>query len=837
MTLTTVLKDLLEIEDKRDTLTRIERIPARPAEWGSWPASLRPEIREALEQKGIEKLYSHQSEAVQAALAQKNLVIVTPTASGKTLCYNLPMIQAVLEVPNSRGLYLFPTKALAQDQMAELQDVCRRLAGVNLNLGAFTYDGDTPADARRAVRSKAHVVITNPDMLHTGVLPHHTKWSRFFGNLKYVVVDELHTYRGVFGSHLANVFRRLRRICQFHGSDPVFICCSATIANPQELAESLLEAEVQAITESGAPQGEKTFLFYNPPMLNKELGIRRSYVTSARRLAGKFIEQGHKTILFTGSRLNVEVLTRYLKDKFERTEAEEGRIRGYRGGYLPGLRREIESGLRQGKVLAVVSTNALELGIDVGGLDVAILAGYPGTVASTWQQAGRAGRRQTSSVVVMIARSDPLDQFLMQHPEYFFESSPEHARINPDNPAILLSHVKCAAFELPLEKGERLGRANIDEMARYLVEKQVVHESGDQLHWAQEVYPADHISLRSSGPENFVIMDLDRDNKVIAEVDWNAARSTVYEDAIYMCEAKTYNVKRLDYAQRRAYVQAVEVDYYTDAITSTAVKVLDSFQRESIPDEEVGGPGGGASAPPGIIEVGGPGGVGVVREHGEVHVAWRVSGFKKIKFYSRENVGYGQVHLPDHEMHTTSFWLTFREEFFQALKLGRADSLEGVVGLAHCLHHLAPLYLMCDSRDLDHCVGERSGRWFVRPEASSQGRYEFALVPTEESDTQGENWLRIGVHEGAKLDELSTEVLGRFDPTLYLYDSIPGGMGLASQLYDLFPDLLEQACQMLENCPCEEGCPSCVGPPLEVGSRARACALAIARSLQVLTRA
>jgi len=812
MTLTTVLENLLEIEGKRDTLTRIERIPAKSAIWGPWPEILRPELKEALQQKGIERLYSHQSQAIEAAVSGKNLVIVTPTASGKTLCYNLPMIQSVLEDPNSRGLYLFPTKALAQDQMAELQDVCKRLEGVNLNLGAFTYDGDTPADARRAVRSKAHVVITNPDMLHTGVLPHHTKWSRFFGNLRYVVVDELHTYRGVFGSHLANVFRRLRRICQFHGSNPVFICCSATIANPQQLAESLLESEVHAITESGAPQGEKTFLFYNPPMLNKELGIRRSYVTSARRLAGKFIEKGHKTILFTGSRLNVEVLTRYLKDKFERTEADEGLIRGYRGGYLPGLRREIESGLRQGKVLAVVSTNALELGIDVGGLDVAILAGYPGTVASTWQQAGRAGRRQTHSVVVMVARSDPLDQFLMQHPEYFFESSPEHARINPDNPAILLSHVKCAAFELPLERGELLGRANIDEIARYLVEKQVVHESGDQLHWAQEVYPADHISLRSSGPENFVIMDMDQNNRVIAEVDWNSARSTVYEDAIYMCEAKTYNVKRLEYAQRRAYVKAVEVDYYTDAITSTAVKVLDSFQRQSLPEEER-----------------------VVREHGEVHVAWRVSGFKKIKFYSRENVGYGQVHLPDHEMHTTSFWLTFREEFFHDLKLGRADSLEGVVGLAHCLHHLAPLYLMCDGRDIDHCVGERSGKWFVRPEASSQGRYEFALVPTDETDTGGENWLRIGADEGAKLDELPIEVLGRFDPTLYLYDSIPGGMGLASQLYDLFPQLLEQACHMLENCPCEEGCPSCVGPPLEVGSRARACALAIARSLLEIT--
>lgn len=811
MSLTTVLDDLLEIEGKRDTLTRVERFAAKPARLGPWPEFLHPQLKQALQAKGIDNLYCHQSRAIQEAVAGHDVVIVTPTASGKTVCYSLPVVQSVLEDPGSRALYLFPTKALAQDQLAELLDLCKRLeASVSLQLGAFTYDGDTPADARRAVRGKAHVVITNPDMLHTGILPHHAKWSRFFSNLRYIVVDELHTYRGVFGSHLANVFRRLRRICQFHGSNPTFICCSATIANPQQLAETLLEKEVRLIGESGAPQGEKTFIFYNPPMLNKELGIRRSYISSARRLATRFIDQGHKTILFTGSRLNVEVLTRYLKDRFERTEAEVGRIRGYRGGYLPGLRREIESGLRQGTVLAVVTTNALELGIDVGSLDVAVLAGYPGSIASTWQQAGRAGRRHAASLVVLVARSEPLDQFLMQHPEYFFESSPEHARINPDNPAILLSHVKCAAFELPLERGESLGRADISEIVEYLREKQVLHASADQYHWAQEVYPADHISLRSSGPENFVIMDMDQDNRVIAEVDWNSARTTVYEDAIYMCEAKTYNVKKLDYAQRRAYVRAVEVDYYTDAITSTSVKVLDSFQREPEPELATGG---------------------WLREHGEVHVSWRVSGFKKIKFYTRENVGFGQVHLPDHEMHTTAFWMTLREEFFAEWSLSRADILDGVVGLVHCLHHLAPLYLMCDWRDLDRCVGERAGRWFVRPDASSQGRYEFQITPGEDSDSQGESWLRIGAEEASQMECLSVDVLTRFDPTLYLYDTIPGGMGLASQLYDLFGELLQHATQMLRDCPCEDGCPTCVGPPQEVGGRARSVALLIAERL------
>lgn len=809
MNLSLTLDELLEIEGKRDTLSRVERFPARPPRWGCWPDGLAPELRQALESKGIEQLYCHQSQAIELALAQRDQVIVTPTASGKTLCYNLPVLQATLLDPGARALYLFPTKALAQDQLAELLDLCKRLqTSASLQLGAFTYDGDTPADARRAVRGKAHVVVTNPDMLHSGILPHHTKWSRFFSNLRYIVVDELHTYRGVFGSHLANVFRRLQRICQFHGSNPTFICCSATIANPRQLAESLLERPVELVDESGAPQGEKTFLFYNPPMLNKELGIRRSYVSSARRLASRFIDKNHKVILFTGSRLNVEVLTRYLKDRFERTEAEEGRIRGYRGGYLPGLRREIESGLRQGTVMAVVTTNALELGIDVGSLDVAILAGYPGSVASTWQQAGRAGRRQGASLVILVARSEPMDQYLMQHPEFFFGSNPEHARINPDNPAILLSHVKCAAFELPLERGEKLGQAEVGQIVDYLAEKQVLHPSGDQYHWLQEVYPADLISLRSAGPENFVIMDMDQDQRVIAEVDWNSARTTVYEDAIYMCEARTYNVKKLDYAQRRAYVRPVEVDYYTDAITSTSVKVLDSFQRvEDVPAQ-------------------------VLREHGEVHVSWRVSGFKKIKFYTRENVGFGQVHLPDHEMHTTAFWLTFRQEFFADWNLARADLLDGVIGLVHCLHHLAPIYLMCDSRDLDRCVGERNGRWVVRPETSTQGRYQFAITPAEEDDSQSENWLRLGAElaAGGSAAEVLEE-LTRFDPTLYLYDTIPGGMGLASQIYDLLPQLLLQVAQMLRDCPCEDGCPACVGPPQEVGGKARQVALLMAERL------
>ncbi len=797
------LNDFLKEEEKKGTLAAVHRIPPKEPAYGEWPAELNPRLRGALEQKGIEKLYSHQAAAVESVMSGRHTVVVTPTASGKTLCYNLPVLNSVMADPSSRALYMFPTKALSQDQLAEILDLNQR---VEANLAVFTYDGDTPSDARRAVRAKANVAITNPDMLHTGILPHHTKWARFFGNLKYVVLDELHTYRGVVGSHLGNLLRRLRRICEFHGSKPTFIMCSATIANPKELAENLLEQPVELVDRNGAPSGEKSLIFYNPPILNKELGIRRSYLSATRRIASLFLKQEIRSIIFASSRLNVEVLTRYLKDRFERTHAEEGKIRGYRGGYLPSVRRQIEAGLRDGSIHGVISTNALELGIDIGALEVALLAGYPGTIASTWQQAGRAGRRQGTSAVIMVGRSDPLDQFLMQHPEYFLEASPESALINPDNLAILVSHLKCAAFELPLVETEKFGGQPVKEVADYLAERGVLHRSGDQYHWTQEAYPADEISLRSASPENFVIMDLDRNNRVIAEVDWHSAPSTVYEDAIYMCEGKTFHVKQLDYKQRRAYVRAVGVDYYTDAITSNSVKILDGFEREQRPN--------------------------LVREHGEVHCTWRVSGFKKIKFDSRENVGFGEVNLPDHEMHTTSFWLTFSHRYLATFDLTRAELLDGVVGLGHALHHLAPFYLMCDTRDVQRCVGDRAGNWFAHAEEHSDGRYRTQQESSEKELDQ-ESWLRIG-HAQADANFQAQEerrarldALPSFEPTIFIYDNYPGGMGFSPQLYDQMDSLLEHAEHLLQQCPCESGCPSCVGPPNEVGTRAREVALAL----------
>lgn len=804
--LAATLEEFLERGERKGNVTAVHRLEARSAQYADWPSALDSRLVEALQARGISELYSHQARAVESALASQHTVVVTPTASGKTLCYNLPVLQGVLEDRASRALYMFPTKALSQDQLAELMELD---AKVGSELGVFTYDGDTPSDARRAVRSRGHVVITNPDMLHTGILPHHTRWARFFSDLKYVVLDELHTYRGVFGSHIANVLRRLHRICKFHGSDPVFILCSATIANPVEHAEALVGRKVHLVDQSGAPSGRKTVVFYNPPMISKELGIRRSYLSVTRWIASTFLKEKVRSIVFASSRLNVEILTRYLKDRFERTFEDEGKIRGYRGGYLPTVRREIERGLRAGQVLGVVSTNALELGIDIGALELAILSGYPGTIASTWQQAGRAGRRQGDSAVIMVGRSDPLDQFLMQNPEYFFEATPEHARINPENLSILISHLKCACFEIPMEMEEEFGQSSTRELLDYLAENGVLYEAGGQYHWSDQTYPADGISLRTASPENFVVMDLDNNERVIAEVDWHSAPSTVYEDAIYLVEGRSYHVKRLDYDQRRVYVKPVDVDYYTDAITNTSVDILDGFQQETSYDH-------------------------FTYEHGEVHVAWRVSGFKKIKFDTRENVGFGDVMLPDHEMHTTSFWVTFKEDFLQRLPYSKADLIDGLTGLAHILQHVAPLYLMCDVRDLARCVGDRAAQVVELGPGRVDGRVEVGQEEPEPEISQ-ESWMRLDEPDPTpRVAPRSEAAPDKFEPTLFLYDNYPGGIGFSPQIYDRFPQLLRHAERLLVECNCEEGCPSCVGPPNEVGDKAKGIALDLLRGTNPL---
>jgi DEAD/DEAH box helicase domain-containing protein len=762
-------------------ITALRVLEKREGEYRPFPTFLHPVLKEALKGKGIERLYSHQAEAVDAIQQGKDVVVVTPTASGKTLCYNLPVLNSNLTSPFSKALYLFPTKALSQDQMVELQDLIRRS---EKPMATFTYDGDTPQDARQAIRTQGDVVITNPDMLHTGILPHHTKWLSFFQNLKFVVIDELHSYRGVFGSHMTNVLRRLNRVCRFYGSKPQFICCSATIANPKELAENLIEREVVLIDRNGAPASEKIFIFYNPPIINKELGIRQSHISAARRLASPFIQEKIQTILFTTSRLQVEVLTKYLKDRFEKRLEDKGSVRGYRGGYLPLVRREIEKGLREKEVKVVVSTNALELGIDIGDLDVCLISGYPGTIASTTQQAGRAGRRSATSLAVLIARSQPLDQFIIENPDYFFGRPPEHGLINPDNLLILLSHIQCAAFELPFQDGERFGKEDLGEMLRYLEEKGTVHHVEKHWYWTQDVYPAEKVNLRTTTDGNFVVVDTSQGKEeVIAEVDFTGAHTTLYEGAVYLCESEPYAVEKLDYANRRAYVKKTQGDYYTDAIDYTNVAILEGFERKQ--------------------------GRSTVFEHGEVQVATRAVGYKKIKFYTLENLGYGKIELPDLQFHTTSYWVTFERSLIDPLPYQRLEIIDGVLGLGYALHSMAALHLMCDPHDLNRCVGDRGAKWFLRLSMGGKGIYSSFDSP----------------------EEIPKERLDLFEPTLFIYDNYPGGMGFSQQLFDDTKTLLEKTMRLISRCECRSGCPSCVGPVREVGERSKEVALVLLKEI------
>jgi DEAD/DEAH box helicase domain-containing protein len=762
-----------------EILTAVRHLPARAARLRPFPDWVCAELAEVYRAKGIEQLYSHQAEAAELVHEGKHVVVVTPTASGKTLCYNLPVLNAILESPGTRALYLFPTKALAQDQLAELHDLATRLDDC---FGVFTYDGDTPVDARRAIRERGHLILSNPDMLHTGILPHHTKWLRLFENLRYIVLDELHTYRGVFGSHLANVLRRLARIAEFYGAKPQFICCSATIANPGELASRLIEDRTELVEENGAPAAEKIFVFYNPPMVNRNLGIRRSYLNESTRVAQELLARKLQTIVFTNRRLHTEVLLTYLQQANPPKPGEPEPVRGYRGGYLPRERREIEHGLRSGRIRGVVATNALELGIDIGSLDACVMAGYPGSIASTWQRAGRAGRRSGVSCAVLVASSMPLDQYIVQHPDYFFGNSPEHAYIQPDNLEILVNHLKCAAFELPLSPEERFGDVDLPALCERLAEAGFLHRSGGKWHWVHESYPADTVSLRSVTSDNFVIIDTEAAGhgrrEVIGEVDFTSALMTVHPKAIYLHQGLQYHVERLDFDQRKAYVKPVNAAYYTDAIDYTQVRVLEVAE-----EARIAGP--------------------AARAHGDVLVRTQVVGFKKIKFFTSENVGSGKLELPENEMHSTAFWLTLERELLAALPFPLPDRQSGILGLLYALESMATLLLMCDRRDLGTAVGERP--------------------PSPGRETQWQEY-DPAISDPAKMPEL-------FSPNLYLYDAYPGGIGFSEPLYQAHAALLHRTRELISACRCESGCPSCVGPAGDKSERAKEAALAILQKL------
>jgi DEAD/DEAH box helicase domain-containing protein len=809
-----VVEKLLATRHIARNVTHIEHMPAQAGDYADFPASLDPRLVRALRERGIQRLYSHQAAAFHAVCAGRNVVIVTPTASGKTLCFNLPVLQRLLEDANRCAVYLYPTKALAQDQYIELEELAGATqAGVKL----FTFDGDTPASARKAIRSAGNIVLTNPDMLHTGILPNHTGWSRVFEHLDFVIIDEIHHYRGVFGSHVANVLRRLQRICDFYGSHPQFICCSATIANPREIAEKLCERPFHLIDENGAPSGEKIFMFYNPPVVNQELGIRRNVINEARRLATRFLAENVQTIVFARTRMRVELLVNYLRKSMRRLRQNPDRIAGYRGGYLPNERRLIERGVRSGEILGIVSTNALELGVDIGQLRAAILAGYPGSVASTWQQAGRAGRKAEAAVAVLIASSAPLDQYVITHPNYFFGKPPEMAIVNPNNSAILAAHIKCAAFELPFLREERIGGVDPTPYLEHLAADHIVRQVGDKWFWSADIYPSENISLRSASSENFVVVDVTDKNRVIAEIDYDSAPFLIHTEAIYMHLGEVYYIDHLDWDRRTAFARPHKSEYYTEALAKTSIRVLYEDLRETIAAGEFIDSSVETTAPqapdlaaksqeypvlPGtsdivpasrdivdnahekMRELLEPGTNGAEpapaaerttalrsRSFGNVAVITIIAKYKKLRFETNENVGYGDVTVPPLEMQTESTWLCFDPAILPRFEAEFLSAGAGLQGVANLLASLVPLYVLCDPNDVGVVADLRDP------------------------------------HTGA--------------PTLFVYDKYPGGTGLARKVFDVYATILRAALDMVTNCHCSDGCPSCVGPGLETGAGAK----------------
>lgn len=640
----------------------------KDAIYATFPEKLHPSLKTALSHKGIHQLYSHQRKAFDFAQQKKSYTAVTPTASGKSLCYHLPVLQSILENEASRALYLFPTKALAQDQLADLHELIEASGETILS---YTYDGDTAPGLRTKVRKSGHIVLTNPDMLHSGILPHHTKWVSLFENLKYIVIDELHTYKGVFGTHVAHVLRRLKRICAYYGSNPVFICTSATIANPQQLAENLTNSSMELIADNGAPAGKKHFLFYNPPVVHETFGIRRSAVLEVRDIASRLYREGVQTIIFAKSRVRVEMLVTYMKELTKKKLMDET-IMGYRGGYLPSERRKIEKGLRNGTIKTVVSTNALELGIDIGQLQACVMTGYPGNIASALQQAGRAGRRQDDALIIYVAQSMALDQYIIEHPDYLLGGSPEEAHIHPDNIVILMDHLRCASFELPFSVNDQYAEFDVQKLLEFLASEGVLVLAGDHWHWMTERFPASEVSLRSASQENVVIIDKTRpkETTVIGEMDRFSAMTLLHEEAIYLHQGTQFQVEMLDWEEKKAYVTEVDVDYFTDANLAVELKVISEDKKQVDASQTVA--------------------------FGDLAVLAIPTIFKKIRFDSHDNIGSGPIHLPAEELHTASTWLAFDvpEGWTEA------TLTDAMTGAAHAMQSFIPLFVQCDRTDI-----------------------------------------------------------------------------------------------------------------------------------------
>jgi len=765
-----VLRKILSSPEFALNIVEERLIPSSEGSFVPFPTDLEPRIAEALRCRGISAIYTHQGEVWENVKKGRHTVVVTPTASGKTLCYNLPVLDALLRDDKARALYLFPTKALSQDQQSELNELVgsqskeknekkpdiRDQIPENTSpvpIKVATYDGDTPESLRVSSRDTGRIIISNPDMLHAGILPNHPKWIKFFSNLKFIVIDEAHAYRGVLGSHVADLIRRLKRVAAFYGSHPVFILCSATIGNPKELAEILIGEEVSLVDNNGSPRGEKLVVLYNPPLVDAVQGIRRSVVDESRRWMLAFLKAGVKTILFAHSRVRTEVAAAYVNEDLANIYTDNSRIRveAYRGGLLPNERREIERGLRDGSIQGVVSTNALELGIDIGGLDASVVAGFPGSFNSFWQQSGRAGRRGGTSVSVFVASASPMDQFIMNEPDWFFGRSAEEARLDPDNPYILSDHVRCAAFELPfrdeeMERGEDpFPKDAAVPVLEYLEEDGIVRHTGGKWHWADRSYPAEGVSLRSAGADNVVIIDVTKGrNAVIGEMDRPSAKELIFENAVYMHRGRQYLVEKLDIGNKKCLVVEADVNYFTDGLTKTDIKVLTE-------DEFFTYDAGDIPAAKGVL--------------GDVLVRTQVAKFKKIRFHTHENIGYGDINLPEEEMQTRSLILLFDKDSRGGKALADMDeAAAGLVlgGAGSLIRLIAPIYLLCDPRDL--------------------GLAERVRDP----------------HFGVS--------------ALYIYDKYPGGTGLAESLAQKAPELFAHAYRAVEHCPCKDGCPSCVGP-------------------------
>jgi DEAD/DEAH box helicase domain-containing protein len=722
----------------RGQIAHVERLGARPARYAELSVPLPEPLPAVLKTVGIDRLYEHQVAAIEHLRARRDVVVVTSTASGKTLCYNLPVLETLLRQPRSRALYLFPTKALAQDQLQALRRLMDAAPGFAAQVRAGVYDGDTPQSTRRKLRDEASILLSNPDMLHSGMLPYHTRWARFWANLETVVVDEVHSYRGIFGSNVANVLRRLDRLCAHYGSRPRYICCSATIANPRELAERLLGRPVEVVENDGSPKGEKLFVCWNPPHRDEAQMERASSNVEAERLMVDLIRQGVRTIAFGRARIVAELLYRYVREELRRDGPRlANAVRAYRGGYLAAERREIERMLFSGELMGVTSTNALELGVDIGGLDAAIITGFPGTVASTWQQAGRAGRGEDPALVFLIAYNEPIDQFIMRHPEYILGRSPEHATIDPENPYILAGHLACAAAEMPLRSDDSayFGARTLD-VADALADDGRLHRMADAYYWAQPEQPSHRLNLRTISDNTFTIVETSESNRVIGEVDAISAPELVYPEAVYIHKGETYFVETLDLVNKVAYTRRTDMDYYTQAILESLIRIRGEERRKAWRGSAV--------------------------HYGEVTVTWSTVAFKKIQFYSTDSLGWGRVDIPPQHLETMGTWLTPSLAAVASVKAAGRNPTEGLVGIRNTAVHLLPMLAMCDKQDIGGIV-----------DAANTG-----------------------------------------SPSIFLYDRYQGGLGFSEQGYEQIEHLLQSCLSLIRECPCAEGCPSCVGIPI-----------------------